>query len=324
MKLFSGTPLAPFSDRSRAGTAPGKTAAQSAAPTAAQVAARPATVKATPKPPAAKPAPARPIAAADDSRLRIVPIPRLAAGGRWRVEAMRSLGEPLLLWFTRGQGRITVGGVTRGYGAHNAIFIPAGVMHGFEVGAQSFGTAIFFGQGSTATLPAEPQHLRIREATPQAELSGLIDNIQREMDSTRPGHDRAVDLHLGLLCVWLERQAALAAEEAGRPDSARRLARAYADLLERDFRSGQGVADFARALGVTPTHLTRVCNRTCGRSASDLLHDRVIFEARRMLSETRLPVARISEALGFTSAAYFTRAFQHRTGKTPTDFRRQG
>lgn len=324
MKLFSGTPLAPFSDRNRAGTAPGKTVAQTAAQTATQVATRPATVKATPKSPAPKPASARPIAVTDGSRLRIVAIPRLAAGGRWRVEAMRSLGEPLLLWFTRGQGRVTVGGVTRGYGAHNAIFIPAGVMHGFEVGAQSFGTAIFFGPDSTAALPRDPQHLRIREAAPQAELSGLIDNIQREIDSTRPGHDRAADLHLGLLCVWLERQSALAAEEAGRPDSARRLARAYADLLEREFRSGQGVADFARALGVTPTHLTRVCNRTCGRPASDLLHDRVIFEARRMLSETRLPVARISESLGFTSAAYFTRAFQHRTGKTPTDFRRQG
>ncbi len=51
------------------------------------------------------------------SHLRLMAIPRLAAGGRWRVEAMRSLSEPLLLWFTRGQGRITVAGVTRGYGA---------------------------------------------------------------------------------------------------------------------------------------------------------------------------------------------------------------
>ncbi len=43
-----------------------------------------------------------------------------------------------------------------------------------------------------------------------------------------------------------------------------------------------------------------------------------------MLSETKLPIARIAEALGFNSAAYFTRAFQHRTGKTPSVFRRGG
>jgi hypothetical protein len=49
------------------------------------------------------------------SQARLMAIPRLAAGGRWRVEAMRSLSEPMLLWFTKGQGRITVAGVTRGY-----------------------------------------------------------------------------------------------------------------------------------------------------------------------------------------------------------------
>jgi AraC family transcriptional activator of pobA len=83
-----------------------------------------------------------------------------------------------------------------------------------------------------------------------------------------------------------------------------------------------GVSDFARELGVTSTHLTRVCNKTCGSSASDLLHDRVIFEARKLLTETRMPVSQVAQALGFTSAAYFTRAFQHRTGKTPSAFRK--
>jgi hypothetical protein len=97
------------------------------------------------------------------SQLRLLAIPRLAAGGRWRVEAMRSLSEPCLLWFTKGQGRITISGVTRGYTAHNAVFIPAGVMHGFEAGPQVFGTAVFFGRDPKVVLPKSPLHLRIRE-----------------------------------------------------------------------------------------------------------------------------------------------------------------
>jgi len=80
--------------------------------------------------------------AADTSKMRLVAIPRLAAGGRWRVEAMRTYSEPCFLWFTKGQGRITIAGITRGYTAHNGIYIPAGVMHGFEVGPQVFGTAV--------------------------------------------------------------------------------------------------------------------------------------------------------------------------------------
>jgi len=256
------------------------------------------------------------------SQARSVPIPRLAAGGRWRVEAMRSLPEPLLLWFTRGQGRITVAGTTRGYGPNNAVFVPAGIMHGFEVSSQVFGTAVFFGRANTVVLPEGPQHLRIRESATQAELNGIIDAVQREMDSDRPAHDRATRHHLGLLGVWLERQVALTASDATRPDAARKLAARYSALLERDFRTGKSVADYAQILGVTPTHLSRVCNLACGRPASVLLQQRVLFEARRMLAETRDPVNRIAQSLGFRSPAYFTRAFLHRTGQTPTAFRK--
>lgn len=259
------------------------------------------------------------------STARILPVARLAAGGRWRVEAMRSLSEPVLYWFTKGQGRMTAAGVTRGYGAHNAIFLPAGTMHGFEVTPQVFGTAVFFGRNPGLGLPEAPLHLRVREAAPQMELNALIDAAQKEAESSRPGHDRAARHYLGLIGVWLERQAVAAqAAEQPKPDATRRLAGRYAELLEREFRSGRGVADYAAALGVTPTHLTRVCRAASGRSAHDILHDRVIFEARRMLLETDLPVNEVSRQLGFTSAAYFTRAFHQSTGKAPTTFRKGG
>ncbi len=261
-------------------------------------------------------------AAPPTSAVRLIAIPRLSAGGRWRVEAMRSNSEPVLLWFTRGQGRITVAGVTRGYGPHNAIFIPAGTMYGFEASQHVFGSALFFGREADLGLPETSQHLRIRETNAQAELTGLLDSIQRETDSARPGHARAALHHVGLLSVWLERQIAAAPPDADRPDAARRLAQRYSALLERDFRTGKGVGDYAAALDVTPTHLSRVCRQACGRSASSLLQDRVLFEARRLLSETGLQVAEVSRSLGFTSPAYFTRAFQQRTGKTPTSFRK--
>ncbi len=257
------------------------------------------------------------------SQLRLVAIPRLAAGGRWRVEAMRSISEPMLLWFTKGQGRITIAGVTRGYTSHNCIFIPAGVMHGFDVGPQVFGTAVFFGRDTALTLPRTAQHLRIRETFQQQELNITLDNIQRELESDSPAHDRAALHHLGLLGVWLERQVAKQSPaDQPRSDAARKLVARYTALLERDFRSGMGVGDFAAALGVTATHLSRCCNLTCGKPASSLLQDRRIFEARKLLSETRLPVGQIAGNLGFASPAYFTRAFQHLTGQSPSAFRR--
>ncbi|MEZ5685866.1 MAG: AraC family transcriptional regulator [Paracoccaceae bacterium] len=294
MKLFNSPPLSQFA-KPQSGAA-GATAAQPAKPG-----------KLIPETPSA---------------VRILQLQRLAQAGRWRAEAMRSLSEPCLIWFTRGQGRITINGVTRGYGPNNAIFIPPGVMHGFEVGPQTHGVIVYFGRGTDLTLPHSTHHLRIRESHVQSELTSTIDAVHRELLSDRPGSERAARHYLGLLGVWLERQVELTPAEPPRLNASKRLVARYTALLERDFRSGHGVADFAAELGVTPTHLTRVCRQSCGRGASELLQERRLYEARRLLSETRAPIKQIAETLGFASAAYFARAFQHKTGKTPSAFRR--
>ncbi len=262
------------------------------------------------------------------SPFRIIPLARLGSGGRWRTEAMRSYGAPVLYWFTRGQGRITIAGQTAGYGAHNAIYIPAGCMHGFEMSSQVHGLIVVFPPGieDRIDLPDTPVHLRLREADQHLELTRLLENLQNEIESGAPEAEQALMCHAGLLAVWLRRHmgdddAPVAA--AGRPaNSATRLVAAFTALVEQDFHATRSVRDYARALGVTPTHLSRVCNKACGRPASAILADRVHYEARRLLSETHMPIKDIARLLGFASPAYFTRAFHNHTGMTPSEFRR--
>ncbi|MDJ0825645.1 MAG: AraC family transcriptional regulator [Rhodobacter sp.] len=257
-------------------------------------------------------------------RFRVEPMPRLTPETRWRTEAMRSYSQPVLLWFTRGQGRITIAGVTHGFGPHHAVFLPPNTMHGYEMLGQVFGMTVFFPNDPVLRLPDEPMHLRFRDVQQQNELSTLIENLQRELESDRPGRDRALAAHGGLMSIWLDREIAHGNPSDLHPDASRRLAAAYSSMVEQDYRSGRTINDYAQRLGVTPTHLTRSCNIACGRSASALLADRVHFEARRLLVETRRPVKDIARDLGFRSAAYFTRAFQKHTGITPTEFRRHG
>lgn len=258
------------------------------------------------------------------SPFRLIPLARMAKGGRWRTEAMRSYGAPVLYWFTRGQGRITVAGVTAGYGPHNAVFLPAGTMHGFEMNPSVHGMVVVFPAGIEAEidLPDEPVHLRLRAADEHIELNRLIENLHSEIESPGALSERALMCHAGLLGVWLERQMATADDAPAPRDRAQQLARAFTALVETEFHSSKTVRDYARALGVTPTHLSRVCNKACGRPASAILADRVHYEARRLLTETHMPIKDIARALGFRSAAYFTRAFQNHTGVTPSQFRR--
>jgi len=253
----------------------------------------------------------------------VVPMAQMAQGGRWRTEAMRSYTRPAMIWFTKGQGRITISGVTRGYGGHNAVFLPAGTMHGFDMLGQVFGQIVFFPNNTQLGLPEEPAHLRIRDARRQAEMSSFVDQMQRELQKSDEASPHALDLIAGLLGVWIGRQSELRDPDVADLNAASRLASAYCALLERDFRNPKSVAIYARELGVTPTHLSRVCNQVNGRPASELRADRVHTEARRMLAQTDLPVQEIAGNLGFASHAYFTRAFTKHVGKTPSAFRRE-
>ena len=255
--------------------------------------------------------------------LRVVPIGRMVAEGRWRIEAMRSYDRPVLIWFTRGQGRITIVGAQRGYGPHNAIFLPRGTMHGFDTIGQVFGTILHLPRGSEDQWPDSPLHLRLRDAQPQGELTALIDSAERELAGDLPGRARALESITGMISVWLERNMAAAVMGPTASPAAIRLVGRYTALVEQRFTEALGIAEYAKALAVTPTHLTRCCNQVARRTAHDILTDRKLFDARRRLREETVPVSEIARNLGFRSPAYFTRAFKANTGQSPTAFRAQ-
>jgi AraC-like DNA-binding protein len=261
------------------------------------------------------------------AHLSIAPIAPTALQGRWRTEAMRSHATPRLLYINKGQGRITLAGLTSGYGPNNLIFIPAHTMYGFEVGPTAFGQLITIPAAMAPEWPEGAVHLRLRDVVAQKEWVALLDALERELKSSRDGHSRAALYHLGLLSVFFERQDSerpVEARNARRQTASARLVAAYTDLVERDYRAGRSVADYARSLGVTPTHLTRCCKETCGKSALGILNDRVHFEACSLLRDSGTPIKSIAQDLGFRSAAYFTRAFTARSGVTPSAFRRTG
>lgn len=257
--------------------------------------------------------------------LSLSPLTQATGAGRWRTEAMRSHRAPRLIVVNRGQGRITIAGLTKGFGPNNAIFIPANTMYGYEAGPTVFGNIITIPQAMAQEWPEAPVHMRLRDVAAQKEFSLLLDALERELKDANGDHSRAAHYHLGLLSVFFERQLeGTDGLDAIGESTAARLVAAYTDLADREFHTGKGVAEFAANLGITPTHLTRCCKQTCGRSALDLLTDRRIYEACRLLRDTKVPVQDISKDLGFSSAAYFSRAFQHRIGKSPSVFRKTG
>ncbi|MFA3915416.1 AraC family transcriptional regulator [Ruegeria hyattellae] len=255
------------------------------------------------------------------NEVRLLSLPQLAPLGRWQLDLPHDRPEHLLLWITRGQGVALFDGARAGIGTHNAIFVPARQLLAVDLGRQCFGQALVLPVGSAPSLPDRPVHLRVRDVTTQNELAGLLDAITREQDSGKSLNSKAVLAYSELSAIWLQR--VIETEPASpRASAARRLARRYFDRLVHGHATGASMADHAEALGVTPTHLTRVCKSQTGRTAAALLTSRVLHEARAALVQSNRPASHIAKDLGFSSAAYFTRFMQHHTGLAPSAIRR--
>lgn len=240
----------------------------------------------------------------------------------WRSELPHSRESHALIWITRGQGRAVIDGVLRGVTVHTALCIPAGTMIHLDLSPQSFGTVCVVPSRSLVLMPDQPTILRVRDAQAQSELSVLLETMQREQTSNRPFVDEAMNAHATMLTVWLRRAIIDQRDDRLELSAAQRLAMAYSALIERDFTSGKNMGDYAKALGVTPTHLTRACRASSGMTASDLLTQRTVYAMRDLLETTDHPANRIAAMLGFKSAAYFSRFVLQHTGQTPTALRK--
>ncbi len=154
------------------------------------------------------------------------------------------------------------------------------------------------------------------------ELSSAFEAMLREFIWHAPGRRAAIAAHLQRVLVELLRLAV--PEEPDAAGVVRRnldLVHRYRELIERHFRERHLIAFYADRLRVTSARLNVACRDAAGKSATNVLFDRVVIEAKRHLHYTNLGVAEIAHALGFADAAYFCRFFTRRSGVAPSRFR---
>ncbi|AGL19868.1 AraC family transcriptional regulator [Actinoplanes sp. N902-109] len=95
--------------------------------------------------------------------------------------------------------------------------------------------------------------------------------------------------------------------------------------FRRDLEDGHGesrrVEDYAARIGCSVRTLTRASLALTGRTAKQVVDDRVALEARRLLACTDLSVAEIGRQLGFGEPTNFGRFFHREVGMSPGAFR---
>lgn len=92
-------------------------------------------------------------------------------------------------------------------------------------------------------------------------------------------------------------------------------------LLEEQYSQTHAVRDYAHQLNITPRQLSDITRQFFGRTAKHLIEDRLLLEAKRLLTFTNLSVKEIAHQLGYKDPSHFSKIFKKKTQTTPQDYK---
>lgn len=255
---------------------------------------------------------------------------RIGSGAAMRAPHRHDYHE--LVWVRSGCGRHRLDGEPVEFPPSSLTIIGRGTMHQFERAGALHGSVVRFTDelllggdgavpgwllagcgGRTVTVPAQDAD----------GLEAAIAALGAEADRTRDGRSPEIERHLlSAILLWAERW-----YDAGRREGAdiehTEIAtfRDFTARLERDYTAHHDAGHYADALALPAPVLSRALRSATGRSTKELILDRVMLEAARLLRFGDRNVAEIAHAVGYDDPLYFSRAFKQRRGAAPLAYR---
>jgi AraC family transcriptional regulator, transcriptional activator of pobA len=232
-----------------------------------------------------------------------------------------------LIWVREGHGQHLIDGDEVEFGPRTLTLIAKGQVHQFQraegVSAvvarfeddwlASSRRWLFSGQACTALRVPEDEAAR---------FDALLDLLRVELE--RPAGPESAELRRHLLAavlLWAQRWREGQLEEGGATRTDLQLYQQFQEVLERDYAANHDAGHYAAELGVTTGTLSRLLTKLTGQSTKQLVQDRLILEAARLLRFSDLSIKEIAARLGFSDQFAFSKAFKRRRGEAPLDFR---
>lgn len=152
-------------------------------------------------------------------------------------------------------------------------------------------------------------------------LNSLFSALQAEYNGHQPAREMLMHALVSVIMVWVSRQAIVRHKASQRPQRQREYLNGFIQLVEETYRQHVKVEDLAHRLGISVSHLNGTCRELAGQPALQIMHERQLLEAKRLLTYTSMTIYEMSELLGFSDPTNFTRLFRRRVGISPKAFR---
>ena len=245
----------------------------------------------------------------------------------WEFAPHRHGGLHQILLVQSGGGHASLDGQDCRLSDMKIANVPVGIVHGYRFSPGTTGRVLTLAAETLDASLHPTEGLRQVLARPalidaRPEMVNAMEKIETAFASRRFGRAHILRALTALLLGQIAQ--AMAGEDLSLSDPADPpLLSRFEALIDAHFTDHWSVAVYARALAVSPTHLSRVARTATGRPASRLIEERLIREARRNLVYTNLPISTIAYMLGFDDPAYFSRVFSRVTGTSPRAFRQR-
>lgn len=106
--------------------------------------------------------------------------------------------------------------------------------------------------------------------------------------------------------------------QSGRP-----IIKNFRELLNQHYVQWHKVSEFAEAMNISPDYLNNVVKSNIGKTAKELINQRIVLEAKRLGLHTSLSTKEIAYQLGYDDPSHFSKFFKKETTQSFSEFRSQ-
>ena len=174
---------------------------------------------------------------------------------------------------------------------------------------------LFFGSNVSPTLTLDDDETE--------RLRTLFQVLEEEFDANDTGQEEMLRILLKRFIIRCTRLANRQLVKNGNKQSEIDLVRHFNVLVEEHFKEKKSVSEYAEMLYKSPKTIANVFSKNSDLTPLEVIHERVIIEAKRMLLYTDRTSKEIGFDLGYSDPAQFSKLFKKQTGITTGEFRKE-
>lgn len=152
-------------------------------------------------------------------------------------------------------------------------------------------------------------------------LRGIVREMQACLPMELTYRSRALGALLQLFLIYCNNSSELNPRQLDEEHAGVCLLRDFKSLVEEHYPRWHKVQEYASQIPISSKHLSHTVKQLTGKTAKEVIQDRLLLEAKRLLLHTDLSIKEVAYRLGYEEPLHFSAFFKKQAGVPPTEYR---